>query len=59
MVVLGIVEVALAGFCIIDIVRRPAVLGDHKWLWIILVILFAVPGSIIYLAIGRVGRARR
>ena len=53
-VVLGIVEVALVGFCIIDIVRRPAVLGDRKWLWIVLVVLFALPGSIIYLAIGRV-----
>ena len=45
---------ALAGFCIIDIVRRPAVLGDRKWLWIVLVVLFTLPGSIIYLAIGRV-----
>jgi ABC-2 type transport system ATP-binding protein len=53
-IILAIAEVALAGFCIIDIVRRPAVLGDRKWLWIVLVILFALPGSIIYLAIGRV-----
>ena len=53
-IVLAIVEVALVGFCIIDIVRRPAVLGDRKWLWIVLVVLFALPGSIIYLAIGRV-----
>ena len=53
-IVLGIVEVALAAFCIIDIVRRPAVLGDRKWLWIVLVVLFTLPGSIIYLAIGRV-----
>ena len=53
-IVLGIAEVALAGFCIIDIVRRPAVLGDRKWLWIVLVVLFTLPGSIIYLAVGRV-----
>ena len=53
-IILGIVEVALVAFCIIDIVRRPAVLGDRKWLWIVLVVLFALPGSIIYLAIGRV-----
>ena len=53
-IVLGIVEVALVGFCIIDIVRRPAVLGDRKWLWIVLVVLFTLPGSIIYLAVGRV-----
>jgi ABC-2 type transport system ATP-binding protein len=53
-IILGIVEVALVAFCIVDIVRRPAVLGDRKWLWIVLVVLFALPGSIIYLAIGRV-----
>ena len=53
-IILGIVELALAGFCIIDIVRRPAVLGDRKWLWIVLIVLFTLPGSIIYLAIGRV-----
>jgi ABC-2 type transport system ATP-binding protein len=53
-IVLGIIEVALAAFCIIDIVRRPSVLGDRKWLWIVLVVLFTLPGSIIYLAVGRV-----
>ncbi len=53
-IVLGIVEVALAAFCIIDVVRRPAVLGDRKWLWIVLIVLFQLPGSIIYLAVGRV-----
>jgi ABC-2 type transport system ATP-binding protein len=53
-IVLAVVEVALAVFCIVDIVRRPAVLGDRKWLWVLLVVLFTLPGSIIYLAIGRV-----
>jgi len=54
LVVLGLVEVALAVFCIIDIVRRPAVLGDRKWVWIVIVALFNLVGSIVYLAIGRV-----
>jgi ABC-2 type transport system ATP-binding protein len=53
LVALGIAEVALAAFCIVDIVRRPAVLGGRKWLWVALVVLFTIPGSIIYLAIGR------
>jgi len=53
LVVLGVAEVALAAFCIVDIVRRPAVLGGRKWVWALLVVLFTVPGSIIYLAIGR------
>jgi hypothetical protein len=53
-VTLGIVEVGLAVFCIVDIVRRPAVLGDRKWLWIVLIVFFNLVGSIIYLAVGRV-----
>ena len=53
-IVLGVAEVALAVFCIVDIVRRPAVLGDRKWLWVLLVVFFTLPGSIIYLAVGRV-----
>ena len=53
-IILVVVEVALAVFCLIDLVRRPAVLGDRKWLWVLLIVLFTLPGSIIYLAIGRV-----
>ena len=54
LIVLGLVQVALAVFCIVDIVRRPAVLGDRKWVWIVIVAAFNLVGSIIYLAIGRV-----
>ena len=43
-IVLGVAEVALAVFCIVDIVRRPAVLGDRKWLWIALVVLLHAAG---------------
>ena len=54
LIVLGIVEVALAVYCIVNIVRRPAVLGDRKWVWIVIVALFNLVGAIIYLAVGRV-----
>jgi len=54
LVVLGFIELALAVFCIVDIVRRPMVLGERKWVWIVIVALFSLVGSIIYLAIGRV-----
>ena len=57
LIVLGVAEVALVVFCLIDLVRRPAVLGDRKWLWALLIVLFAIPGSIIYLAVGRVPAA--
>jgi hypothetical protein len=53
LIVLGVVEIGLVVYCIIDIVRRPAVLGGHKWLWIFLVLVFNLVGSIVYLAVGR------
>jgi len=53
MVVLGIVELGLAIYCIVDIVRRPAVAGGHKWVWIVIVAVFNLIGSIVYLAVGR------
>ncbi|NLE21805.1 MAG: ATP-binding cassette domain-containing protein [Actinobacteria bacterium] len=54
LVVVSFGQTLLAAFCLIDIFRRPAVLGGRKWVWAVLVILFAIPGSIIYLAVGRV-----
>jgi hypothetical protein len=53
LVVIGIVELVLVVYCIVDIIRRPAVTGGHKWPWIVLVILFNLIGSIVYLAVGR------
>ncbi len=53
-VVLALAEVALLVFCLVDLVRRPAVLGGRKWPWVLLLVLFTIPGSIVYLAVGRV-----
>jgi hypothetical protein len=53
LVVLGLVELALAVFCIVDIIRRPAVAGGRKWVWIVIVVFFGIIGAIIYLAVGR------
>jgi ABC-2 type transport system ATP-binding protein len=54
LILVGVAEVALLVFCLVDLIRRPAVLGDRKWVWALLIVLFTVPGSIIYLAVGRV-----
>ena len=54
LVVLGLAEAALLVFCLVDLVRRPAVLGGRKWPWVLLLVLFTIPGSIVYLAVGRV-----
>ena len=53
LIVVGVAEVALVVFCLVDLVRRQAVLGGRKWVWALLIVLFAIPGSIIYLAVGR------
>lgn len=53
-VVLVIAQVALLVVGLVDLVRRPAVLGGHKWVWLIVMLLFSVIGPIIYLAVGRV-----
>ena len=51
--IVALIELALAVYCIVDIVRRPAVLGGHKWVWIVIVAVFNLIGSIVYLAVGR------
>jgi hypothetical protein len=53
-VVLGLIEVGLMVFCIVDLMRRPYVLGGRQWVWAIVIVVFGVIGPIIYLAIGRV-----
>lgn len=52
-VIVGLAALALDIACIVDIVRRPAVLGGHKWVWILVVLVFNLLGPLMYLAIGR------
>lgn len=53
-VVILLIELVLVVVSLIDIIRRPAVLGGHKWVWVVVVLVFNLIGPIIYLAIGRV-----
>ena len=53
LIAFGVVELALIVFCIVDIVRRPVVLGGRKWVWVVVVVVFSLIGCIVYLAIGR------
>ena len=52
-IVVGLAILALDVFCIVDIVRRPAVLGGHKWVWTLVVLVFNLLGPLVYLAVGR------
>ena len=40
-------------FCLVDLVRRPQVTGGRKWVWAVVIVLFNLIGSIVYLAFGR------
>jgi hypothetical protein len=53
-IALALIALALVTAAIVDIVRRPAVLGGQKWVWILVVLLFDLIGPIVYFAIGRV-----
>jgi hypothetical protein len=58
LVVLGVIalaEIALDVIALVDLYRRPVaqVTFGNKWVWVILIILINLIGSILYLAIGR------
>ena len=53
--VVGLIEIGLYVFALVDLYRRPVeqVAALNKWIWLV-IILFANPiGAILYLAIGR------
>lgn len=47
-----LLELGLMIFCLVDIVRRPKTRGP-KWMWIVVVVLVNLLGSIAYLLFGR------
>jgi hypothetical protein len=53
--VLLVLEVALDVIALVDLYRRPIerVALGNKWVWVVLIILVNLVGSILYLAIGR------
>ena len=55
-IVLGLIvlQVATQVYALVDLVRRDAVRGDRKWVWALVILLCNLPGSIAYLAAGRV-----
>ena len=55
-ILLGLIvlQVAVQVYALVDLVRRDAVRGDKKWVWALVIALGNMPGSIAYLAAGRV-----
>jgi hypothetical protein len=52
-VALVVVQLGLQVWGLIDLATRKRVLGDRKWLWLILIVFGELVGVIVYLAIGR------
>jgi len=46
-------QLALVIVSLIDLARRPAVLGGRKWIWLLVILLGNMLGPILYLALGR------
>jgi len=47
------VQLSLQVYAVADLVRRDAVTGGRKWIWALLAVLGGIPGSVLYLALGR------
>jgi hypothetical protein len=51
--VLLVVQLATQGYALVDLARRDAVRGGNKWVWVLVIALGNLPGTIAYLAAGR------
>ena len=45
----GIIQI----YCIVDLIRRPAVTGGNKWIWAVVIVAAGLLGSMLYLGLGR------
>jgi hypothetical protein len=50
---LVLIQIGLMVFALVDLVRRPKVKGDNKWVWGVVIVVVGIIGSIIYLVLGR------
>ena len=48
-----LLQLALMGFALFDLVRRKRVKGGNKLLWGVIIVLINIIGPIIYLLVGR------
>jgi hypothetical protein len=53
LVVIGLAELGVFLWALIDVIRRPQVKYLPRWAWIVIIFVFELIGSIVYLAMGR------
>jgi hypothetical protein len=54
---LFLLELGLLVFALVDLIKRPAITGNSKIIWILVIVLINFIGPIIYLAAGRKEKA--
>jgi len=50
---IGVVQITLQVYALIDLARRDVVEGGKKWVWVVAVLVGGLIGTIVYLAVGR------
>jgi hypothetical protein len=53
LVLIGLAELVVFLWALIDVIRRPQVKYLPRWAWIVIIFVFELIGSILYLAMGR------
>ena len=53
LVIIGVAELVVFLWALIDVIRRPQVNHLPRWAWIVIIFVFELFGSIVYLALGR------
>src|SRR5436190_24383703 len=51
--VLGVVQISMQVYALVDLARRDVVEGGKKWVWAAAVLVGGLIGTIAYLAVGR------
>jgi hypothetical protein len=49
----ALIQLGLAAFALVDLVRRERVKAFPKWAWALVILFFGFLGPLIYLVIGR------
>ena len=48
-----IIQLGLMVFALVDLVKRPKVRGDNKWVWGLVIVFINIIGPVVYLVLGR------
>jgi len=50
---IAVAQLTVQVFALVDLARRPAVVGNKKWVWLLVILAGNLVGAVVYLAVGR------